>query len=174
MHNININLKIINKNCKEKDIKILSNLIIDIIKNTSYYNQLAKNEESKNYSPKNLYQKLLDPQWKIIAMYYEKKIIGFLSGYIDGETLFWIDWLGVKYNYRNKKLAHHLIHYLEKQLLKLNIHKIWCDSRTNNHKSNNLLRKHKFKKRAKFEKHWYNQNFFIWEKFINPPIHQTQ
>ena len=45
-------------------------------------------------------------------------------------------------------------------------HKIWLDTRINNKESIALFKKLKYKKAATFKKHYYGQDFYIWEKLI--------
>ena len=52
----------------------------------------------------------------------------------------------------------------EEILREKGVHKIWCDTRTNNKESISLLRKLKYRKLGTFRNGWYKEDFFLWEK----------
>ena len=150
---------------KKNDIKEFSYLAKNIISNTPYYSILAKKHEVKKYNVNNIKYKLKNKKDLYVVIKDKNKIIGFCSGHFDALT-FWIDWIGVEKNLRRNKVSIRLFNFLEKRLKKSGVHKIWCDSRTNNKESLPLLKKLKFKKIALLKKHWYKQDFYLWYKFI--------
>ncbi len=150
---------------KNRDVKEFSKLAKTIILNTSYYSQIAKKCEIKDYENSKIRQRLKDKNNIFIVAKHKNKIIGFCNGHFDCGT-FWAEWAGIKKEFRRKGVASELNNFLEKKLKKLSVHKIWCDCRINNKESISLLKKLKFKKIALLRKHWYKQDFYIWYKFI--------
>lgn len=45
-------------------------------------------------------------------------------------------------------------------------HKIWCDSRSTNEPSKNLLRKVGFRENVEIKDHWYKQDFIFWQRYL--------
>ena len=150
---------------KKNEINEFSEKVKEIILSTPYYSKIAKREEIKKYKVSELRKKLKDKDKIYLVAKTDNKIIGFLNGYFDCET-FWVEWAGVEKNSRRKGIAINLNKFLENNLKKSNIHKIWCDCRTNNKESINLLKKLKFKKIALVKRHWYKHDFYLWYKFI--------
>ena len=60
-----------------------------------------------------------------------------------------------------------LLEKLELRAKELSSHKIWCDSRTENHASAALLRRQGYAQICTLRRHWYAQDFFIWEKYVD-------
>jgi ribosomal protein S18 acetylase RimI-like enzyme len=150
---------------KDKYLEEYSKFVAKIIFNIPYYSNLSKKEEIKKFSSLNLRKNIKDKNKLYICAIEDKKIIGFVCGYFDAGT-FWIDWIGISQRFRNKGVAENLENYLEKILRKSKIHKIWCDSRTNNKEVINLFKKLGFRKITKISKHWYKLDFYLWEKLL--------
>jgi len=148
-----------------REIGELSDFVRKIISDTSYYNQIAKTEESKKFEPEKIRLKIKENANMYIVAKQNGKIVGFCEGYFDAGT-FRAEWMGVQKTFRNKGIAEKLIVFLEKELNKYSVHKIWGDSRTNNKESAALLKKLGYEKIAMLEKQWYGQDFYLWQKFI--------
>lgn len=154
------------RDAKLSDIKNLSKLMREIIYATPYYSEKAKKEEIKKHNSVSLKQYLSDKKYYICFVAEEdNKIAGFIIGRNEA-GVFWADWLGVYKDMRRQGLAEALMVKLESSLSKKNIHKIWCDTRSNNKESINLLLKLNYKKLGLFKNGWYKQDFFIWEKDV--------
>ena len=92
------------------------------------------------------------------------KVVGFAFGDINA-GMFHMIWIGVDSKYRKLGIAEWLVKKIE-LWVKGKVHKIWFDTRTNNKESIALFQKLKYKKAATFRKHYYGQDFHIWEKLI--------
>ncbi len=147
------------------DIKSLSKIGRQIISTTDYYSNSAKKAEIKKFNLSELEKDLKNNKKLFLLAKDKEKIVGFCFGHLDCGT-FWLDWIGVLPEHRKNKIGTALIKSIETGAQKLGAHKIWCDSLENNKESINLLSKCDFKKMTLIKKHWYKQNFYLWQKFI--------
>jgi ribosomal protein S18 acetylase RimI-like enzyme len=130
-----------------------------------YYNSAAKRGELAKYTSDRLREWIaIDPDSVLVAK-VAGRLAGFCFSHTDDETI-WLSWFGVDPNYRRQGLGSALLERLDARAHKLNSHKIWCDSRTDNQTSAALLRRHGFTQIFTLKRHWYRQDFFIWEKYV--------
>jgi RimJ/RimL family protein N-acetyltransferase len=143
-----------------------SNVIRQLISGLAYYNSRAREEELAKHTATKLLMMSSDDRDSVLLARHNKQIIGFcLSRYDDG--VIWLSWFGVVAEWRNRGVGALLLKALEKTVAPRNCHKIWCDTRVSNHISQRVLRQAGYKKIAKLRRHWYGQDFYLWQKFIN-------
>lgn len=136
-----------------------------IINSLSYYNDDAKKNEINKYTEQELTNKIeQDPDSVIIAK-SEEEILGFCLSRQD-DRLIWLEWFGVIEKARRQGVARKLVQYLENTIRNRNAHKIWCDCRTENLKSVNLLSSSGYTPICTLKNHWYGQDFILWQKEI--------
>lgn len=149
---------------RSKDFLNLSKLVRKIIKDTPYYSKEAKSKEIKKYSPAAIKDYFSDKKYYTCLVAEEKnELVGFVIGRNE-DGVFWPDWLGIEKSMRQKGIAKELMAKLESKLADKSVHKVWCDTRTNNKESNRLLLRLGYKKLGKFRNGWHKQDFFLWEK----------
>ncbi|MCC7574397.1 GNAT family N-acetyltransferase [Candidatus Woesearchaeota archaeon] len=151
---------------KENRINEYSKLARETISESKYYNENAKKSEIQKLGINQIKKDLKNKNNIFIYVENQKEIIAFCNGYKE-HGLFWINWIGVKETHRKKGVAKKIIHYLEEEMKKKNIHKIWFDTLIKNEESVQLIKKLKYKKVSTLKNHWYNQDFYLWEKIIN-------
>ena len=149
---------------KELDIPAYYKLVRRVILNTPYYSEWAKKEESTGYSPAWLKRGIKNRNKLLLCAKDKNKVVGFAFGYIN-TGLFHLMWIGTDSEYRKLGIAEKLVKKVE-LWAKNKVHKIWLDTRTNNKQSVALFKKLKYKKAATLRKHYYGQDFYIWEKLI--------
>ncbi|MFZ6015657.1 MAG: GNAT family N-acetyltransferase [Patescibacteria group bacterium] len=147
------------------DTPSISAVAQKIISETPYYTSEARAAECDKFSADNLRKILDDDKTIFLVAKHGDNVIGFCYGYFDCGT-FWADWIGVLTEYRRSGTATSLMQELNTILKATNTHKIWCDSRCDNIESNNLLQKSGFEQAAHLKRHWYGQDYYLWEKFI--------
>ena len=151
---------------KSKDASLLSKFYRHIISKNPYYSPEAIKSELERFSQKNISKELKIKDNLYIFTKEKDKIIGACNGYYEA-GMFWVDWLIVDPLKRRNVIGSAMMLYLENKLTKQGIHKIWNDSRTTNKESKALLVKLGFKKIASIKKHWYKQDFILWQKVIS-------
>jgi len=142
----------------------VSCLFSQVVAELPYYNFAAKASETCQHSPEALEQAISSDADSVLVAKADG-IIGFcLSSYDDG--LIWLAWFGVHRMHRRRGIASALLDSLERTLPSRNSHKVWCDSRTNNQPSINLLSSRHYEQICTVRNHWYGQDFILWEKTI--------
>ncbi len=149
----------------ENDIESISKLFTDILDTLEYYNDTAKHNERTKYSPDELSAKLLEDKFSIITVHDGDTLVGFCFSRFDDFTI-WIEWVGIKPSYRGTNIGNIILEELEKSTLNRGCHKIWCDSRTENIASFKVLQRNGYTLVTTLKNHWYNQDFFIWQKYL--------
>lgn len=150
---------------KSGDVNNFSRMAKKVINRTPYYSEEAKRGELARFEPKRIRSKLNDKNCLYLVAKDGNKIVGFDHGYHDSGT-FYAEWLGVEENSRRKGIAKKLIAVRERLLKNSGVHKIWADTRTNNREAIALYRKLGYQKTATLKKHWYEQDFYLWHKFL--------
>jgi ribosomal protein S18 acetylase RimI-like enzyme len=150
----------------DSDIIVTAELIRNVISGATVYCSQAIDEEVKKYTNEYL-QALVheDSNSVIIAKSPDNQIIGFCVNHFDSGTI-WIDWYGVHPNWRGRNIAIRLLDFLVQTASKRGVHKIWCDSRTDNFASIAILKKAGFEEICKLLNHWYHQDYALYQKFL--------
>lgn len=143
----------------------ISNVIKKLIGNLGYYNDQAQHDEIAKYVPGRLREMHTEDRDSVLVADIRDRIAGFcISKYDDG--LIWLAWFGVVEECRGAGVGTALLKALENTVQNRKCHKIWCDTRTSNKQSQQLLRKVGYRRIGRLTRHWYGQDFFLWEKFI--------
>ncbi len=150
---------------RTNEVKELSNLAKGVILGVPYYSKEAKKQEIKEFGAERLKRKIGDKSNLYVLAKENSKVIGFCYGYFEA-GIFWLDWIGVDKEFRRKGIATCMIRFVENRLKRRRIHKIWNDSRTNNKEAVELFKKLGFKRLVSIRKHWYKQDFYLWQKLI--------
>lgn len=159
-------MNVIVKPASKSDFTAVSKLFRKILRELPYYNSLAKWHESRKYSPRLLAEKSMkDPFSVLVAKNEDGEIVGFCFNHVDDFTV-WIDWFGVRSDLRRKGIGEAILNKTFETARKRGAHKVWCDTRSNNEPSKNLLRKMGFTELVTIKDHWYRQDFTLWERFV--------
>jgi ribosomal protein S18 acetylase RimI-like enzyme len=150
---------------KDEDLLDLGEMFAVIVNGLPYYNAIAKNSEISKYQPGSLAAAIKgDPDFAQIAR-VDGELAGFCFSQKD-DGLIWLSWFGVSPKYRRQGIGRALLAALERRARSCRSHKIWCDSRTDNAPSCNLLNRSGFRPICKVTNHWYGQDFILWERYI--------
>lgn len=131
-----------------------------------YYNEMAIKNELFKYKPTDIASKIESDPDSVLVACEDDKILGFCFNRVDDMTI-WIEWFGVVEGCRRSGIAKGILEYLETTSKSRNVHKIWCDCRTENLKTIKLLSVCGFTPLCTVKNHWYKQDFILWEKEIN-------
>jgi GNAT superfamily N-acetyltransferase len=144
----------------------LSGLFGEILEDLPYYNEAAKTGELAKYSSAELRAaRSADPDSVLVAK-IGNELAGFCFTKEDDFTT-WLAWFGVHPHHRRKGIGTALLEAVEHRALRRGSHKIWCDSRTDNEVSKSTLAAHGYTKICTIQKHWYQQDFILWEKLVS-------
>jgi ribosomal protein S18 acetylase RimI-like enzyme len=141
----------------------LANILKDLIARLSYYNEDARASEIRKYGAGELLVKIKDDPDSVLVAIQKEQIVGFCLSRFD-DMLLWIEWFGVVETERKKGIARSLVKFLESTASTRNAHKVWCDCRTENIKSINLLSSSGYTPICSIKNHWYGQDFILWQK----------
>ena len=148
------------------DLEKVSKLFRSIVTSLEYYNSLAKETELNKNTTSRLSERLAnDPLSILIAVDSDEKIAGFVFSHFNDYTVY-LDWFGVERTLRRNGVGKALLENAFEASKKRGAHKIWCDSRSTNEPSKNLLRKVGFREIVEIKDHWYRQDFVFWERYL--------
>jgi ribosomal protein S18 acetylase RimI-like enzyme len=153
---------------KRADLAEVELLFAKVLEELRYNNALSKEHEAAKYSVKALQKKLAGDRYSILvakAGRDNNKVIGFCFNHFDDFTI-WIEWFGVATEERRKGVGQALLKQAFVTARKRGAHKVWCDCRTTNQPSYNVLTKSGFRQIATVKNHWYGQDFILWERFV--------
>lgn len=147
------------------DASEAAGLIERTISSLAYYNDRARYAEIAKYRAPLLRDLLKDDPQSVIVAKSAATIIGFCISNFDDETI-WLAWFGVDAPHRGRGIGTLLIERLESTAVERGAHKIWCDTRTDNVASQRVLEAMGFSQICTIRRHWYRQDFLLWEKVL--------
>lgn len=136
-----------------------------IVSKLHYYNLQARRNEIQKYTARSLREKIAEDRHSVLVAYDNSQLVGFCFSRLDDYTV-WLEWFGVSPECRRTGIGRALLAALERSLRQRKAHKIWCDCRTSNFKSKNILSSSGFKIIGIVRRHWYKQDFILWHKII--------
>lgn len=151
---------------KKEDVEATSKLIQEVIMGTTYYDIASREDNVELFTPEYIEKGIDNPDKIYLVAKDGEHVIGFCLGYSSSGGIFNMTWIGVQQSYRGKKIASALLEKLSSILEKQEIHKIYCFTRTNNKESIQLMGKFGFREVGTLHKHWYKQDYIIWEKLL--------
>jgi len=147
------------------DCEETSKLMAGVIYNLDYYSRHARQAEVAKYSATRLRQLIEADGHAVLVAIRDSQPVGFcVSTYDDG--VIWLAWFGVKESARSQGIGSKLLNAAINGVRERGCHKIWCDSRTSNVESAAVLQRAGFLQICRIDRHWYGQDFFLWEKEV--------
>lgn len=144
---------------------VVSELLQKVVSKATVYNQLAREDQIKKYTPEYLTQLIESDAKSVAGSYIEGKLVGFVIA-VDQSGPIWIEWICIDEAARGKHVGENLITFCLAEAKGRGCNKYWCDTRTENIPAVNLFTKMGFEQKCELKSHWYGQDFYIWEKFI--------
>jgi len=142
-------------------------LVREVVLPLTYYSDAARAAEVAKYSAESLRDLVQDDPHSVLLAEAEgqDEPVGFcISRYDDG--VIWLAWFGVSSTCRDQGVGSALLNALEDATRARSCIKIWCDTRTENVRSQRVLERAGFGRICTLYKHWYGQDFHLWEKFL--------
>jgi ribosomal protein S18 acetylase RimI-like enzyme len=143
----------------------LSSMFNQIVVSLPYYNEVAKRSEIAKYSPELLLAYAAESPGSIIVARDGGELVGFCFSK-DDDGIIWLAWFGVHASYRRRGVGLALLQNLEEIARSRNVHKVWCDCRTENEASKAVLSGYGYIELCTVRNHWYGQDFILWEKSV--------
>ena len=152
-----------------RDAARVAGLMREVIAAVPFYSDEAKRSETGKYGEEALREAAgADPDAVLVAK-AGGEVAGFcVSRYDDG--LIWLSWFGVHPAWRGAGVADLLLARLEEATRARGIHKVWCDSRTENLPSRRALARAGFREICTVTDHWYGQDFVLLEKPVRREV----
>lgn len=140
----------------------VAQLVRDVVTAIPYYNDRARTEELAKYLPEELVRQVEDDPDAVLVAVLDDQLVGFcISHYDDG--LLWLSWFGVRADVRGQGAGSALLAAFAATARPRRAHKLWCDTRTDNLRSQSVLRKAGYRQICTLSNHWYGQDFILWE-----------
>lgn len=138
-----------------------------VIAGVPYYSDAAKKSALNDLSEQNIEDAVYgEPIPPIVALDDEGKVVGFcLSRSHDG-GVWWLSWIVVDPELRRLGISQQLLAFLSEAVKRVHGHAIWCDCRTENEPSINMLSSAGFRQICRINNHWHSQDFFLWQKQV--------
>jgi ribosomal protein S18 acetylase RimI-like enzyme len=147
------------------DISAVIKLFRSVVAPLEIYSQSARDGEIAKFSNEELQRRISDDPKAVALALVEDSPVGF-SITDDQHGPIWVEWYGVDPNIRGSGIGRALIHSLIAEAPARNATKLWCDTRVNNTASIALFESVGFKKLCELKNHWYEQDFFLWERNV--------
>ena len=153
------------------DLPNLYRALSGIIDEVPLYNDRSKSSDHKIYTKKYLTElHRTDPELLLVG-YCGSSLAAFAVCKFDQGPI-WLSWFGAVPEYRGHGFGKKILANLLGGLRRRGVHKLWCDTRTNNKYAIKILKSLGFRKLCRMENHWYNQDYFLWEYRVSP-LHVT-
>jgi ribosomal protein S18 acetylase RimI-like enzyme len=144
---------------------VVAALVRTVVGPLAYYSEAARAAEIAKYSAADLAGMAEGDAAGVIVAATGATIVGFcISRYDDG--VIWLSWFGVDPEWRGSGVGTALLGALEAGVRARGCHKIWCDTRTENVRSQAVLRRAGYTEICRLDDHWYGQDFVLWQKVV--------
>jgi len=158
---------------KTEEVKETSALIKKIIRENPYYNNSAKKEFITWYTPNQLSRHLEKKDMIFVVAKLKDKIVGFGSVWKSFGGVGYSDWTMVDKQCRRHGIGIAIWNYKINLAKQFGIHKVMADSLVINEEGIAFAKAHGLRRVAELKKHWYGQDYYLWEKVIGKPSAKT-
>lgn len=147
------------------EAEVAATLLQGVIATLDFYNAHARRTETGIYTAVYLQESLAeDPDSVLVADAHGRLVGCCVSRYDD--DLIWLAWFVSLPEWRSRGVGRALLEALHEIRAATGVHKIWCDSRTDNHASRRLLANLGYREICTIADHWYRQDYVLLEKHL--------
>jgi ribosomal protein S18 acetylase RimI-like enzyme len=146
-----------------EQIDELSTLFTSVVQQLDIYSDDARTEEVLKFSSNRLTRRLADDPRSIELAFVDQKMAGFLITEFQYGPI-WMHWYGVHQAARGCGVGETLLKHLIATAPSRGATRLWCDTRTNNVQSIELLKKLGFDRLCELKNHWHGQDYYLWSK----------
>lgn len=141
-------------------------LIQAVIAGLDFYNERARATETGIYTAAYLAAALTDDPDAVLVAEHEGLLAGFCVSRFD-DDLIWLSWFGAAPGMVRSGIGSALLTELHARRSAAGVHKIWCDSRTDNHASRSCLARAGYREICTISDHWYRQDYVLLERRLS-------
>lgn len=170
----NTNKKIKLDLLKPEEVTQAANLMKKVLLENPYYNKESKKEYMIWYSAEQIMRHMKKGDVILTAAKINGKIIGFGSLWKSFGGVAYSDWTVVDKNYRRIGIGTALWNYKIRLAKKQGVHKVVADSLVINKEGNEFAKSHGLRKIAVMKKHWFGQDYYLWEKILGKSSRVTK
>jgi ribosomal protein S18 acetylase RimI-like enzyme len=143
----------------------VSALFSTVLAELPYYNKEAKEAELAKYTADHLRDSVAEDAEAVLLAKLGDQLAGFCFTRQD-DGLIWMSWFGVHAGHRHSGIGSALLRALDDRARRFGMHKIWCDSRTDNEPSKRVLSSNGYGQICTIANHWHGQDYVLWQKFV--------
>lgn len=141
-------------------------LIEALIMSLAFYDRRARAAECALYTAEYLIEaQRADPDAVLVAE-RARAIVGFCVSRYD-DDLIWLSWFGKRLGETGKGIGAALLADLHRRRRAAGVHKIWCDSRSDNHASRACLARAGYREICLLTDHWFRQDYVLLERRLD-------
>jgi ribosomal protein S18 acetylase RimI-like enzyme len=138
-------------------------MIQSVITGLDFYNERARATEIGIYTAEYLLAALADDPDAVLVAEQGSALAGFCVSRYD-DDLIWLSWFGAAPGSVRLGIGSALLLELHTRRHAAGVHKIWCDSRTDNHASRSCLARAGYTEICMIRDHWYRQDYVLLER----------
>jgi len=140
-------------------------MLCAVIETLDFYNAEARRTEIAIYTGAYLAKQIAGDPDAVLVAEQNEAMIGFCINCAD-DGPYWLSWFGARLGYTGHGVGTALINALHTARRAAGVHKIWCDSRTDNVASRACLARAGYREICTITDHWYRQDYVLLECFL--------
>jgi L-amino acid N-acyltransferase YncA len=137
-------------------------MIHTVVAGLAFYSEQARSAEIGIYTAAYLTDLLADDPDGVLVAERDGALEGFCVSRYD-DDLIWLSWFGAASGALRRGIGSALLAELHARRRAAGVHKIWCDSRTDNHASRACLARAGYREICTIRDHWYRQDYVLLE-----------
>lgn len=147
------------------DVKILVPFAKKEILKASHYSSVARQTYSSHVSLAYMLGIVKGGGFAVLAL-KGAELVGCLWTSFDSadRSIMTFEWVLVNKRYKKQGIAKRMHNFAEKLAVSHGVRKIWGDSRASNYQAIALEANFGARRIGKLEKHWFGQDYILWEK----------
>ncbi len=147
----------------------IATILHEVIASLDFYVEAARTAEIEIYTPTYLSDLHTHDADGVLVAEEAGAIVGFCISYAD-DGPYWLAWFGARLGYTGRGVGNALLAELHARRQASGCHKIWCDSRTDNHVSRACLARAGYREICTLANHWFHQDYVLLERKLGTSV----
>jgi RimJ/RimL family protein N-acetyltransferase len=143
----------------------VASLMHEVIEALDFYVESARAAEIALYTPQYLAELGNRDSDGVLVATDDNELVGFCISYAD-DGPYWLAWFGTRLGFSGRRLGSALLAEMHTRRRAAGVHKIWCDSRTDNHISRACLARAGYRELCTLQNHWFHQDYVLLEHYL--------